>query len=70
MKEQYTTFTVTDPATNRKVYIPMSHKDLRTKTQDEILEIVQAIIESTLNRTDHVNGAIAKFEKLKQNKKK
>jgi len=50
MKEQYTTFTVTDPVTNRKVYIPMSHKDLRTKTQDEILEIVQAIIESTLNK--------------------
>lgn len=50
MEEQYTTFTVTDPATNRKVYIPITHKDLRTKTQEEILEIVQAIIEATLNK--------------------
>jgi len=50
MQEQHTTFTVTDPKTNRKVYIPISHKDLRTKTQNEILEIVQAIIEVTLNK--------------------
>jgi hypothetical protein len=50
MQEQHTTFTVRDPKTNRKVYIPISHKDLRTKTQDEILEIVQAIIEVTLNK--------------------
>jgi hypothetical protein len=50
MQEQYTTFTVRDPKTNRTVYIPMSHKDLRTKTKDEILEIVQAIIEATLNK--------------------
>jgi len=50
MQEQYTTFTVRDPKTNRTVYIPMSHKDLRTKTQEEILEIIQAIIEATLNK--------------------
>lgn len=50
MQEQHTTFTVRDPKTNRKVYIPISHKDLRTKTQDEILEIIQAIIEVTLNK--------------------
>jgi hypothetical protein len=50
MVEQYTTFTVRDPKTNRKVYIPISHKDLRTKTQEEILEIIQAIIEATLNK--------------------
>jgi hypothetical protein len=50
MQEQHTTFTVRDPKTNRKVYIPISHKDLRTKTQNEILEIVQAIIEVTLNK--------------------
>jgi hypothetical protein len=55
MEEQYTTFTVRDPKTNRTVYIPMSHKDLRTKTQEEILEIIQAIIEATLNKKKQTN---------------
>jgi hypothetical protein len=50
MQEQHTTFTVRDPKTKRTVYIPISHKDLRTKTQEEILEIIQAIIEATLNK--------------------
>jgi hypothetical protein len=56
MENMYTTFTVTDPATERTVYIPISHKDLRTKTQNEIEEIITAVIEATL--------------KQKQNKKK
>jgi hypothetical protein len=70
MEEQYTTFTVRDPKTNRKVYIPISHKDLRTKTQEQIQEVITAVIEATLKRKDHVNDAIAKFEKSKKNKKK
>jgi hypothetical protein len=70
MEEQYTTFTVRDPKTNRKVYIPISHKDLRTKTQEDILEVITAVIEATLKKPDYLNDAIAKYEKLKQNKKK
>lgn len=56
MQEQHTTFTVRDPKTNRTVYIPISHKDLRTKTQEQIQDIITAVIEETLNK--------------KQNKKK
>jgi hypothetical protein len=50
MQEQHTTFTVRDPKTNRTVYIPISHKDLRTKTQEEIQDIITAVIEATLKQ--------------------
>jgi hypothetical protein len=50
MQKEYTTFTVTDPKTKRKVQIPISNEDLLTKSQKEIEEIITAIIEATLNK--------------------
>lgn len=50
MENQYTTFTVEDPETNQKLYIPISNEDLLSKTRDEIVEIISTIIEETLNK--------------------
>ena len=50
MENKYTTFTVEDPETNQKLYIPILNEDLLSKTRDEIVEIISTIIEETLNK--------------------
>ena len=50
MENTYTTFTVEDPETGDKLYIPISNEDLLTKTREEIVQIISAIIEETLNK--------------------
>jgi hypothetical protein len=50
MEELMTTFTVEDPETGDKLYIPISNEDLLTKTREEIVQIISAIIEETLNK--------------------
>ena len=50
MENLYTTFTVEDPSSGEKVYIPISNEDLLSKTRDEIVEIISTIIEETLNK--------------------
>ena len=48
-----TTFTVENPETGEKVYIPISNEDLLTKTREEIVQIISSIIEKTLNKKDN-----------------
>jgi hypothetical protein len=50
MDNLYTTFTVEDPETKDKLYIPISNEDLLTKTREEIVKIISSIIEETLNK--------------------
>ena len=45
MDEQYTIFTVEDPSTGEKLYIPISNEDLLTKKREEIILIISTIIE-------------------------
>jgi hypothetical protein len=45
MENLMTTFTVEDPKTGEKLYIPISNQDLSTKTPDEIVQIISTIIE-------------------------
>jgi hypothetical protein len=47
MENSMTTFTVEDPKTGKKLYIPISNEDL-VKNPDEIVQIISDIIEKTL----------------------
>lgn len=49
MNELMTTFTVEDPATGKKLYIPISNEDLLTKTQQEIIEMIESIMKQEFN---------------------
>jgi hypothetical protein len=48
MENSMTTFTVEDPKTGEKLYIPILNEDLLTKTRDEIVQIISSIIEKKL----------------------
>jgi hypothetical protein len=48
LENTYITFTVEDPETKDKLYIPISNVDLLTKTSQEIVQIISAIIEENL----------------------
>jgi len=50
MDEQYTTFTVEDPSTGEKLYIPISNEDLLTKKREEIILIISTIIEKEFKK--------------------
>ncbi len=45
-----TVFTIENPETGDKVYVPISNEDLLNMTREEIVQSISTIIEQTLNK--------------------